>query len=98
MSLKDKMDTARDFIKTNYDYKNGSGAAVYVYNDKTLDCHSATEIMGDFAKDAGANVKYSNTTTGLYYDYFAYSKAGRHTFNVIFIDGTWAPYDASPLP
>ena len=98
MSLKDKMDTARDFIKTNYDYKNGSGAAVYVYNDKTLDCHSATEIMGDFAKDAGANVKYSNTTTGLYYDYFADSKAGRHTFNVIFIDGAWAPYDASPLP
>ena len=98
MSLKDKMDTARDFIKTNYDYKNGSGAAVYVYNDKTLDCHSATEIMGDFAKDAGANVKYSNTTTGLYYDYFANSKAGRHTFNVIFIDGAWAPYDASPLP
>ena len=98
MSLKDKIDTARDFIKTNYDYKNGSGAAVYVYNDKTLDCHSATEIMGDFAKDAGANVKYSNTTTGLYYDYFAESKAGRHTFNVIFIDGAWAPYDASPLP
>ena len=98
MSLKDKMDAARDFIKTNYDYKNGSGAAVYVYNDKTLDCHSATEIMGDFAKDAGANVKYSNTTTGLYYDYFADSKAGRHTFNVIFIDGAWAPYDASPLP
>ncbi|RHS93256.1 hypothetical protein DW904_21490 [Ruminococcus sp. AM42-11] len=98
MSLKDKMDAARDFIKTNYDYKNGSGAAVYVYNDKTLDCHSATEIMGDFAKDAGANVKYSNTTTGLHYDYFADSKAGRHTFNVIFIDGAWAPYDASPLP
>ena len=98
MSLKDKMDAAMDFIKTNYDYKNGSGAAVYVYNDKTLDCHSATEIMGDFAKDAGANVKYSNTTTGLYYDYFADSKAGRHTFNVIFIDGAWAPYDASPLP
>ena len=97
MSLKDKMDAARDFIKTNYDYKNGSGAAVYVYNDKTLDCHSATEIMGDFAKDAQTQVKYGSTATGSYYDYLYEAKnAGGHTFNGILIDGKWEMYDAQP--
>lgn len=97
MSLKDKMDAARDFIKTNYDYKNGSGAAVYVYNDKTLDCHSATEIMGDFAKDAKTQVKYGSTATGSYYDYLYEAKnAGGHTFNGILIDGKWEMYDAQP--
>ena len=97
MSLKDKMDAARDFIKTNYDYKNGSGAAVYVYNDKTLDCHSATEIMSDFAKDAKTQVKYGSTATGSYYDYLYEAKnAGGHTFNGILIDGKWEMYDAQP--
>ena len=100
MSIKEKCDAAQTYLKTNYGYKNGSGAAVYVYMDSTLDCHSATEIFGDFAKDAGAQMKYANNGSGQMFDYLSDAKVagGNHTFNMIFIDGQWTPYDACPTP
>ena len=100
MSVKEKCDAAKTYLKTNYGYKNGSGAAVYVYMDSTLDCHSATEIFGDFAKDAGAQMKYANNGSGQMFDYLSDAKVagGNHTFNMIFIDGQWTPYDACPTP
>ena len=100
MSVKEKCDAAQTYLKTNYGYKNGSGAAVYVYMDSTLDCHSATEIFGDFAKDAGAQMKYANNGSGQMFDYLSDAKVagGNHTFNMIFIDGQWIPYDACPTP
>ena len=68
--------------------------------DSTLDCHSATEIFGDFAKDAGAQMKYANNGSGQMFDYLSDAKVagGNHTFNMIFIDGQWTPYDACPTP
>ena len=99
MSFVDKLDAAKNYLLSHYGYKNGSGAAVYVYNDATLDCHSATEIMGDFAKDINAQVKYVSTYTGKMHDYLSYAKSdGGHTFNRILINGNWVNYDACPLP
>ena len=100
MSVKEKCDAAKTYLRTNYGYKNGSGAAVYVYMDSTLDCHSATEIFGDFAKDAGAQMKYANNGSSQMFDYFSDAKVagGNHTFNMVYIDGQWTPYDACPIP
>lgn len=100
MSVKEKCDAAKTYLRTNYGYKNGSGAAVYVYMDSTLDCHSATEIFGDFAKDAGAQMKYANNGSSQMFDYLSDAKVagGNHTFNMVYIDGQWIPYDACPIP
>ena len=68
MSLKDKLDAACNYIKTEFSYKLGYCQAVLIYSDKMCDCFGSTEIFGDFAKDAGAQVKYASTYTGQMYD------------------------------
>ena len=101
MSVKEKCDSAKNYIKTNFVYSTKTAAAVYAYNTcKGIDCFTATEFMGDFAKDAGAQMKYANNGSSQMFDYFADAKVagGNHTFNMIFIDGQWIPYDACPTP
>ena len=101
MSVKEKCDAAKNYIKTNFVYSTKTAAAVYAYNTcKGIDCFTATEFMGDFAKDAGAQMKYANNGSSQMFDYFADAKVagGNHTFNMIFIDGQWIPYDACPTP
>ena len=101
MSIKEKCDAAKNYIKTNFVYSTKTAAAVYAYNTcKGIDCFTATEFMGDFAKDAGAQMKYANNGSSQMFDYFADAKVagGNHTFNMIFIDGQWIPYDACPTP
>lgn len=97
MSLKDKLDAACNYIKTEFSYKLGYGWAVFIYSDKMCDCFGSTEIFGDFAKDAGAQVKYVSTYTGQMYDYLAdaVSNAG-HLFNRVLLNGQWVNYDAQP--
>ena len=99
MSLKDKLDAACNYIKTEFSYKLGYGQAVLIYSDKMCDCFGSTEIFGDFAKDAGAQVKYASTYTGQMYDYLAdaVTNAG-HLFNKVLLNGQWVNYDACPLP
>ena len=99
MSLKDKLDAACNYIKTEFSYKLGYCQAVLIYSDKMCDCFGSTEIFGDFAKDAGAQVKYASTYTGQMYDYLAdaVSNAG-HLFNKVLLNGQWVNYDACPLP
>ena len=101
MSIKEKCDAAKNYIKTNFVYSTKTAAAVYAYNTcKGIDCFTATEFMGDFAKDAGAQMKYANNGSSQMFDYFADAKVagGNHTFNMIFIDGQWIPCDACPTP
>ena len=97
MSVTQKLDAAEHYIKTNFKYGNG-GLAVYAYNKKLADCITASEIMGDFAKDLGVKVGYKNVYTGKIYDYLveAVSASDGHIHNVVMINGQWVKYDAQP--
>ena len=97
MSLKDKMDAAKNYIQTHYVHKDGACPAMNIYKGQYADCIAASGFMGDFAKDAGTVSQYGSTLTGQYYEYLvAASSAGGHTFNRILIDGEWVIYDANP--
>ena len=101
MSVVQKLDAARDYIKTNFKY-GSYGSAVYSWGDenvnRVIDCITASEFMGDFAKDLGLRVGYVNMNTQKIYDYLveAYSAADGHIYNVIMLDGSWVGYDAQP--
>lgn len=97
MNVTQKLDAARDYIRTNFKYGNG-GLAVYAYKKKLADCITASEIMGDFVKDLGAKVGYKNVYTGKIYDYLvdAVSVSDGHIHNVVMINGAWVSYDAQP--
>ena len=97
MSVTQKLDAAEHYIKTNFKYGNG-GLAVYAYKKKLADCITASEIMGDFAKDLGVKVGYKNVYTGKIYDYLvdAVSASDGHIHNVVMINGQWLKYDAQP--
>ena len=97
MSVTQKLDAAEHYIKTNFKYGNG-GLAVYAYKKKLADCITASEIMGDFAKDLGVKVGYKNVYTGKIYDYLvdAVSASDGHIHNVVMINGQWVKYDAQP--
>ena len=100
MSVVQKLDAARDYIKTNFKY-GSYGSAVYSWGDenvnKVIDCITASEFMGDFAKDLGLRVGYVNMYTQKIYDYLveAYSAADGHIYNVIMLDGSWVGYVCS---
>ena len=97
MSLKNKMDAAKNYIQTHYIHKDGACPAMNIYKGQYADCIAASGFMGDFAKDAGTVSQYGSTLTGQYYEYLvAASSAGGHTFNRILIDGEWVIYDANP--
>lgn len=99
MTSKDKMKTAESYIKAHYGYKNGSSDAIKVYLDKSIDCHAATKMIGDFAKDINLQVKYINAVTGNVYDYIVEATSeGGHTYNLIFVDNNWEKFDATPTP
>ena len=98
MSVTQKLDAAKDYIKANFEYSNKSGSAVYAYKDKLADCITASELMGDFAKDLGLKVGYYNVRTGKIYDYLveSYSVSDGHICNMILLNGKWVEYDAQP--
>ena len=97
MSLKEKMDAAKDYIKTQFTYKSGYGQAVLIYNDKMCDCIGASDLIGGFAKDANAQIKYCSNRGTQPHDYLADATSeGGHTFTMILIDGKWVSYDAQP--
>ncbi|RHT01808.1 hypothetical protein DW904_06045 [Ruminococcus sp. AM42-11] len=97
MALKDKLDAAQNYIKTHFKYKNGAPQYVYAYAEGIADCFTASDFFGDFAKDAGAQVKYVSSHTGNMYDYIAYAVSdGGHVFNRVLLDGQWVNYDAQP--
>ena len=50
MSIKEKCDAAKSYIKTQFTYKSGYGQAVLIYNDKMCDCIGASNIMGDLQR------------------------------------------------
>ena len=97
MSLKEKMDAAKDYIQSHFVHKDGSDAAVSAYKGNLADCITASEFMGDFAKDANTKVQYGSTYTGKFYDYLvSASSDGGHTFTRILINNEWVIYDANP--
>ena len=97
MSIKEKCDAAKSYIKTQFTYKSGYGQAVLIYNDKMCDCIGASDLMGGFAKDANAQIKYCSNHGTQPHDYLADATSeGGHTFTMILIDGKWVPYDAQP--
>ena len=97
MSIKEKCDAAKSYIKTQFTYKLGYGQAVLIYNDKMCDCIGASDLMGGFAKDANAQIKYCSNHGTQPHDYLADATSeGGHTFTMILIDGKWVPYDAQP--
>ena len=97
MELKDKLDAAQNYIKTHFKYKNGAPQYVYAYSEGIADCFTASDFFGDFAKDAGAQVKYVSTHTGNMYDYIADAVSdGGHVFNRVLLNGQWVNYDAQP--
>ena len=97
MSLKEKMDAVKDYIQSHFVHKDGSDAAVSAYKGNLADCITASEFMGDFAKDANAKVQYGSTYTGKFYDYItSASSDGGHTFTRILINNEWVIYDANP--
>ena len=98
MSSKDKMDAAKNYIKTNFKYKAGYGQGYMIYEDKMCDCIGASNIMGDFAKDINCTVGYVNMRADTVYDYLsdAVAAGGSHIFTVIKLNGDWVSYDAQP--
>ena len=97
MTLKDKLDAAQNYIKTHFKYKNGAPQYVYAYAEGIADCFTASHFFGDFAKDAGAQVKYVSTYTGKMHDYIGHAVSdGGHVFNRVLLDGQWVNYDAQP--
>ncbi|MFR8139454.1 MAG: Ig-like domain-containing protein [Blautia hansenii] len=97
MALKDKLDAAQNYIKTHFKYKNGAPQYVYAYAEGIADCFTASDFFGDFAKDAGAQVKYVSTHTGNMYDYIAHAVSdGGHVENRVLLNGQWVNYDAQP--
>ena len=97
MSLKEKMDAVKDYIQSHFVHKDGSDAAVSAYKGNLADCITASEFMGDFAKDVNAKVQYGSTYTGKFYDYLvSASSDGGHTFTRILINNEWVIYDANP--
>mgnify|MGYP000086185558 CR=1 FL=1 len=97
MSVKEKCDAAQGYIKTQFTYKSGYGQAVLIYNDKMCDCIGASDLMGGFAKDANAQIKYCSNHGTQPHDYLADATSeGGHTFTMILIDGEWVSYDAQP--
>ena len=97
MTLKDKLDAAQNYIKTHFKYKNGAPEYIYAYSEGIADCFTASDFFGDFAKDAGAQVKYVSSHTGNMYDYIAHAVSdGGHVFNRVLLDGQWVIYDAQP--
>ena len=97
MALKDKLDAAQNYIKTHFKYKNGAPEYIYAYSEGIADCFTASDFFGDFAKDAGAQVKYVSTHTGNMYDYIADAVSdGGHVFNRVLLNGQWVNYDAQP--
>lgn len=98
MSVKEKLDAAKNYIQTNFGYRLGE-SAFSSYNSGYLDCIGASEIMGDFAKDIHCQVLYMNGMTGKGYDTLtgAVSAADGHVWNNILVNGTWTYYDAQPL-
>ena len=97
MALKDKLDAAQNYIKTHFKYKNGAPEYIYAYSEGIADCITASDFFGDFAKDAGAQVKYVSTHTGKMSDYISDAVSdGGHVFNRVLLDGQWVNYDAQP--
>ena len=98
MSVKEKCDAAKEYIKTNFTYKLGYCQGVLIYEDKMCDCIGASNIMGDFAKDINCTVGYVNMGTDTVYTYLsdAVSAGGNHIFTVIQMNGAWESYDAQP--
>ena len=98
MTVKEKLDAAQNYIKTNFTYKLGYCQGVLIYNDKMCDCIGASNIMGDFAKDLGCVVGYVNMSTDTVYDYLsdAVGASGGHIFTVVKLNGQWVSYDAQP--
>ena len=94
MTLKEKLDAAKNYIQTEFRYKLG----VDDYKNKLVDCTGSARIMGDFAKDLGCQVQYMNGYTGKGYPSLAEAMgaAGSHIWNNILVDGTWVYYDAQP--
>ena len=99
MSVTQKLDAAKSYLKTNYRY-GSSGVKYIAYKTKSLDCISASDIFGDMAKDLGLQVKYYNERTGKSFDYIvdAYSTSDGHIYNLVMVNGKWVKYDASPMP
>lgn len=97
MSVTQKLDAARDYLRTNFKYGHG-GAKIYAYKNGMLDCTSASDMMGDMAKDLSLKVGYVNTYTGKTYDYLneAVGAADGHIYNVVMVNGQWLKYDAQP--
>ena len=98
MSVTQKLDAAKSYLKTNYRY-GSSGVKYIAYKTNSLDCISASDIFGDMAKDLGLQVKYYNERTGKAFDHIvdAYSTSDGHIYNLIMVNGKWVKYDASPM-
>lgn len=97
MSLVDKLNAAQNYIKTHFKYKNGAPEYIYAYSEGIADCITASDFFGDFAKDAGAQVKYVSTHTGKMSDYISDAVSdGGHVFNRVLLNGQWVNYDAQP--
>lgn len=107
MSIVQKLDAAKDYIKTNFKYGTEtqpdgykSYAAVYAWQEgyHFIDCISASEFFGDFAKDLDVRVGYVNSHTGKIYDYLNYAVGASdgHIFNAVWLNDNWVYYDAQP--
>ena len=98
MNATAKMGAAREYIMNHFKYQMPSPSAVYAYSGSTVDCYGASEIMGDFAKDAGVPVRYHNQLSGNTHDYLVDATSeGGHVYTVVYLNGQWQKCDASPL-
>ncbi len=96
MSVVQKLDAAKDYIKSEFTYDNSNAsAAVYAYKTKRIECTTASELFGDFAKDLNVRVGYVNSNTGKIYDYLV-EAIGGHVFNAVLLNDNWVYYDAQP--
>ena len=82
MSVTQKLDAAKSYLKTNYRY-GSSGVKYIAYKTKSLDCISASDIFGDMAKDLGLQVKYYNERTGKSFDYIVDAYSTSNDFPVL---------------
>ena len=98
MSNTEKIVAIQNYIRSHYKHRDGAPHPIYGYKGEVMDCITASDMLGSFAKDFGLKVKYCVLYNGnvQQYDSAVDASPYGHVYNMIYVDGTWARFDANP--
>ncbi len=98
MSVKEKLDAAKEYIKTHFTYGSPTESTWFVYEQTKANCTGASLLMYYFAKDINdVKVAYASAT-GVISEYIAdvSSNMGNHMWVKVDYGEGWVDYDAQP--